>query len=82
MDRRSVQRIQEALSNRIQFHPCRGISPGDDDPTSINDNHTGRRKGGEELIGFGKPPDRPAQLQGARGFPLHSGKDKMASLRS
>ena len=53
-----------------------------DDPTAINDNHAGRRKGGKELIGIGKSLDRPAQLHGARGFPLHSWKDKIASLRS
>jgi hypothetical protein len=77
MDRRSIQRIQETLSNGAQFDASRRIPPGDDDPTAINDNHAGRRKGGEELIGFGKTLDRPAQLSKTRGFPLRSGKDKM-----
>jgi hypothetical protein len=57
MDRRSMQRIQETLSNGAQIDPSRRIPPGDDDPTAINDNHAGRRKGGEELIGFGKSLD-------------------------
>ena len=65
----------------LRFDPSHR-SPGDNDPTAINETILVECKGGEGLDSFGKPLDRPAQLCRTRGFPLYSRKDKMGSRRS